>query len=62
MEGAEEQSTASFRIRVKALEDRDEVVIRVDRPSGHGSPLYETICLTEGEADALLIALMNEIG
>lgn len=62
MNGADEQSTADFKVRVKALEDCDEVIIRVDRPSGTGKPLYETIYLTTAEAHALLIGLMNEIG
>ena len=28
MDDAEEQSTGKFRIRIKAVEDRDEVIIR----------------------------------
>lgn len=62
MDDAEEQSTGNFRIRIKAVEDRDEVIIRVDRPKGSGRPLYETLVLTESEAYALLTGLMNEIG
>lgn len=61
--GAEEQSTAAFRVRVKSLDThKDEVIVRVDRPKGTGRALYETLYLTHDEADALLIALMNEIG
>lgn len=62
MHGADEQSTAHFRILVKCNEDKNEVTIRVDRDQGTGRPLYETLVLTVDEADALLIGLMNEIG
>ncbi len=62
MRGADEQSTASFRVLTKANEGRGEVTIRVDRAKGSGRPLYETLVLTFEEADALLIGLMNEVG
>lgn len=60
MDGAEEQSLASFRVRVKALPERDEVIVRIDRLKGTGRPLYETLYLSGSEADALKIALSNE--
>lgn len=60
LDGAEEQSTSRFRIRVKGLDDRDEVIIRIDRKSGNGRPLYETLYLSYEEVEALKTALMNE--
>jgi hypothetical protein len=62
MRGADEQSTSKFRVLVKANDDKDEVTIRIDRARGTGRPLYETLVLNGEEANALLIALMNEIG
>lgn len=61
MDGAEEQSTSRSRVRVKAFEDRDEVIVRIDRKPGSGRADCETLYLSFGECDALRIALMNEI-
>jgi len=58
----DEQSTSAFRVITKFNSDKREVTIRVDRAKGTGRPLYDTLVLTEAEAEALLIGLMNEIG
>jgi len=58
----DEQSTSAFRVVAKFNSGRREVTIRVDRAKKNGRPLYDTLVLTEDEADALLICLMNEIG
>ena len=62
MHGADEQSTSKFRVLVKGHDDKNEVTIRIDRAKGAGRPLYETLVLNGEEANALMIALMNEIG
>ena len=59
MVDGDEQSTSSWRVLVSADGD---VTIRVDRLPGSGRALYETLVLSVSEADALLTALMNEIG
>lgn len=58
--GAEVQSTSTFRVLVKS-DDNGDVLIQVDRAKMGGAPASR-IRLSESEADALLIALMNEIG
>ena len=62
LDGAKEQSTNRFRLRVKSLDPKDDVVIRLDRPTALNLPTHtQELFLTHEEADALLIALMNEI-
>lgn len=59
---AEIQSTSRFRVAVTDSDDGRLITIRIDRVSGTGLPLYETMTLDIEEADALQIALMNAIG
>jgi len=63
MFGASEQHTSNSRILVKLNEDKNEVTIQVDRLNGAtGRPIFDSLVLRGSEADALLTALMDEIG
>lgn len=61
MQGAEEQSTGKFRVLTKFNGDTELVTIRIDRAKGSGLANYDTLVLTAEEAEALRIALANEL-
>lgn len=51
--------SAMFKLRVKLGDDG--LVIRIDREPGQGLPLYETLSLTDAEANWLRSLLMDII-
>lgn len=59
---ASEHESATYKIRVKSDEDRGEVTIRIDRRSGSGRPLYDTLVLSWDEAEWLRCVLADELG
>jgi predicted DNA-binding protein (UPF0251 family) len=61
MAGADEQSSARFRVLVKFDGETETVMVRVDRPKRSGLADVESIILTPDEAEALRIALANAL-
>lgn len=48
--------------KIMMRDDGEGYVLRIERPSGSGRPLYETLTLSAVEAEALLQVLMDTVG
>lgn len=44
-------------VTIRAVHTPDEMIIRIDRPSGRGLPIYETFVLTTEEIEGLKTVL-----